>query len=81
MRVQTKVSPGGRIVVPAQARKALGLKVGDSVLLECDDRGITITPRISALREAQSLVKKKLGGGASLAEELIRERRREAGRE
>lgn len=77
MRVQAKVSPGGRIVILAQARKALGLKVGDSVLLECDVRGITTTPRITALRKALSLVKKKIGGGASLAEELIREAERE----
>jgi AbrB family looped-hinge helix DNA binding protein len=32
-----KIAPGGRVVIPAQFRKTLGVRVGDSVVIELKD--------------------------------------------
>ena len=33
----TKISAGGRVVIPAEYRKALGVRTGDEVILTLDD--------------------------------------------
>jgi AbrB family looped-hinge helix DNA binding protein len=75
------VSAGGRIVIPAQFRRALGLKVGDEVLLSLDNGVIRISTRKQRLRRAQELVRSHVAPERSLADELIAERREEAGRD
>jgi AbrB family looped-hinge helix DNA binding protein len=39
-RVKTKLGAGGRVVIPAEFRHALGLKEGDSVVISCEDARI-----------------------------------------
>lgn len=79
--VRTKLAEGGRIVIPAEYRKALGLKVGDEVILRLAEGELRVlTPRQAILR-AQQLVRRYVPEGHSLVDELIAERRAEAGRE
>lgn len=79
--VRMKVGAGGRIVLPAEFRKELGLAPGDEVLVVLDNGALRIlTPR-QALEEAQAVVRRYLPNGKSLAAELIEERRKEAKRE
>ena len=78
MPVRRKVGAGGRIVLPAEFRKALGLKPGDEVLLVLDDEGVRLLTPKQALEQAQALVRKYVPDGKSLADELIAERRRES---
>ena len=81
MEAMTKVSEGGRIVVPSAFRKALGLKTGDPVIVVLDDEEVRLlTPR-RAIRRAQEIVRKYVPEGQSLVDELIDERREEALRE
>ena len=80
-RTKTRLGPGGRIVVPAEYRKALRLKPGDDVLLLLDDAGLHVLPAHLAVARAQALVRKHISPGRRLAAELIAERRRESERE
>ena len=78
-----KMSEGGRVVVPAEIRKALGLKEGDTVLWELVDGEARLTTRRERLRRAQELIArycpKQLD--ESIVDELIAERRAEAMKE
>lgn len=77
-RVAVRVSAGGRIVIPSELRSALGLKVGDEVLISLEDGEIRISTREHQLRRAQELVRSQVPTERSLAEELIAERHAEA---
>lgn len=76
-----KMSEGGRVVVPAEIRRALGLKEGDLVLWELKDGEARLTTRRERLRRAQALVREYVPAGVSLSDELIAERRAEAERD
>ena len=80
-QVRAQIAEGGRLVIPAAFRAALGVEVGDSVLLRLQNGEIRIsTPRTGLLR-AQELVRQLVPEGRSLADELIAERRVAAERE
>jgi AbrB family looped-hinge helix DNA binding protein len=75
-----KMSEGGRIVIPADIRQALGVKKGDSLLIELIDGEARITTREARLKRAQTLIRQYVPEGVSLADELIAERRAAAER-
>ena len=75
--VKTKLAEGGRIVIPAAYRQALGLHVGDEVILRLEDGEVRIFTRYQAIRRAQELVRRYIPEERSLADELIAERRLE----
>lgn len=76
-----KMSVGGRVVVPAEIRKALGLKEGDTVLWELVDGEARLTTKRERLCRAQALVCQCVPADVSLVDELIAERHAEAGHE
>lgn len=76
----TKITEGGRIVIPAEYRRALKLNIGDDVILTIEDREIRILPRKEAFNRAQQIVN-RYSGSRSLADELIAQRREEASHE
>ena len=76
-----KITPGGRLVIPARHRRALGLKTGDEVLLRVVDGELRILSQTEAVKRAQAMVKRLVKGGRSLVDELLKERRAEARRE
>lgn len=76
-----RVNENGRVVIPAAFRKALGINVGDEVVLRLEDDELRITTLKKRLERAQRLVRKYVKPGVSLADELIAERRREAARD
>ncbi len=77
----TKVDRHGRVVIPAEYRRALGLREGDAVMVQLDDGELRVLTRAQAIRRAQELLAPYLAGTGSLADELIAERRAEAARE
>jgi AbrB family looped-hinge helix DNA binding protein len=77
----TKISHGGRVVIPAQHRRALGLKTGDEVILRLVDGELHILSRAEAVRRAQDMVRRHNKKGRSLVKELAAARRAEAARE
>ena len=78
--VKTKLGQGGRIVLPAQFRKAMGVEPGDELILAMKDGEVRVFTRRAAIKRAQGMLK-HIAPGRSLADELIQERRAEAARE
>lgn len=80
-RTMTKLGEGGRLVIPAEYRKALGVETGDELILELEEGSLRVlTPR-EGIRRAQALVRSYVPKGRLLSDELIEERRRESGSE
>jgi AbrB family looped-hinge helix DNA binding protein len=79
--ITTTLSAGGRVVIPAKYRKALGVRTGDKVVLRLEDGQLRLYTRAQARKLAQDHVCRVVPSDVSLAEELIRDRRREASHE
>ena len=73
-----RVNENGRVVIPASFRKALGINIGDEVVLRMEDDELRITTLKRRIERAQRLVRKHVGRGTSLVDELIDERREAA---
>ena len=78
---RAKIAPGGRVVIPAAFRRALGLSIGDDVVIELSDDELRLRSRQAAIRRAQAIVRRHVPAGVSLADELIADRRAEVERE
>ena len=76
-----KIIDGGKLVIPAAYRRKLGIDTGDTVLVELAEDGLRVRSLSAAVRMAQEIVRGFSPGDASLADELIAERRVEAERE
>ena len=55
-----KIATGGRIVIPADFRRVLGVDVGDEVILRLDDGEVRILTRSQVIRKAQALVRNRV---------------------
>ena len=75
------IGDGGRLVIPASYRQALGVGEGDEVFLQMEEAGLRILTPDQAVRRAQMLLRRYVSAGRSLADEIIAERRQEARRE
>jgi AbrB family looped-hinge helix DNA binding protein len=73
-----RVNENGRVVIPASFRKALGINIGDEVVLRMEDDELRITTLKRRVERAQRLVRKHVKRGTSLADELIAKRREAA---
>lgn len=78
---RAKIGEGGRLVIPAECRKELGINVGDDVIVHAEDQELRIYTLREAARRAQAIVRQYVPEGYSLVDELIAERRAEAERE
>lgn len=77
-----KIIEGGKLVIPAHMRRAMGIARGDTVVVELLPEGeLRVRPLAAAVRRAQAIVRESIKGDRSLAEELMRERNQEAARE
>jgi AbrB family looped-hinge helix DNA binding protein len=77
-----KIIEGGKLVIPAAMRRAMGITRGDTVVVELLPEGeLRVRPLASAIREAQQIVRRSVRLDRSLADELMRERKRDAVRE
>ena len=73
-----RVNENGRVVIPASFRKALGINIGDEVVLLMEDDELRITTLKRRVERAQRLVRKHVKRGSSLVDELLVERREAA---
>lgn len=78
---KTKLGKGGRIVIPTEYRRELGVEPGDEIILHLDEEGLRLYTPAQAVARAQVLVRRYVTDGRSLSEELISERREEAFRD
>jgi len=70
-----RVNENGRVVIPAPFRRALGIKIGDEVVLRIEEDELRITTLKRRIQRAQRLVRKHVKPDESLVDELIAERR------
>ena len=75
--IMTRMTDGGRVVIPADYRKVLGINVGDELVIFLEGDEIRVIPRNIALQRAQQLVR-RYSASRCLSDELIQERREEA---
>ena len=75
-----RFGPDGRVLVPVELRRALGVSPGEPLVARVIDRQLVIERRDDALRRIQGRFS-QVRPGVSLADELIEERRREAANE
>lgn len=77
----TKVDKNGRVYVPAEYRRELGLEPGESVMVQLHEGELRIMSQLEGIRRAREIVARYVPPDRSLADELIAERRAEAARE
>ena len=78
---RTRVNENGRVVIPSSFRKALGIQVGDEVVLRLEDDELRITTQQRRIQRARRRSRQYLKPGTSLVRELLAERREAAKRE
>ena len=76
-----KIVSGGRLIVPAEFRRLMGLSDGDTVVMEIKGDELHVRPLRAALRRVQERLKSYAIEGKSISDELIADRRAAADRE
>jgi len=71
MNYESTVTVKGQVTIPAEIRKALGLKPGDRVSFGIEDRSVRVRPAKSSLLEGFGAV--KLRGGVKDLKRVRRE--------
>jgi AbrB family looped-hinge helix DNA binding protein len=80
--VHAKISPSGRLSLPAGFRKSLGIERGGDVVVELVGREIRIRTVDEAVAQAQAISRRLLADKPEASvEAFLAERRREAERE
>ncbi len=79
--IRLKLSENGRVVIPAQVRKALGVEAGDEIILERERNAFRITTQQQRIADARKNIRRYIKPGTRLVDELIAERREAAKRE
>jgi AbrB family transcriptional regulator, stage V sporulation protein T len=78
LQAKAKLSPNGRIVIPAAIREALGIQHGETLLMDVEDGVLRVESYRSRIRRIQEEFKQYAKPGILASDELIAERRREA---
>jgi AbrB family looped-hinge helix DNA binding protein len=79
MGVQVKVAANGRFVLPADVRKQLGIEAGDTLMLNVDEFGVTLTTATQRVAKAQALYREySKGKPLFTVDEFIAEKRADA---
>lgn len=79
-RMHVHIGRGGRVVLPAEVRRALGVQTGDEMVLTLEPEGTPGSVRLetvpAAIRRAQQIVSEQATIGKTAAsDELMAERR------
>jgi len=75
---QTRMTKEGRVLIPAELRKSLGLKEQEPLMIYAQDGEIRIVSRLQAIKQMQQRLAKYRVVGVSVVDELLQERRAEA---
>jgi AbrB family looped-hinge helix DNA binding protein len=80
--IAAQVSESGRLSLPAEFRRAIGLDQGGPVVVELVDREIRIRTVAEVIARSQAIISDLIGDSPEASSDaLIAERRREAMRE
>jgi hypothetical protein len=69
-----KIVDGGKLIIPAQFRRKLGINTGDTAWSNWPKTACTCESLSAAVRRAQALVREFVPDEVGLADELIAER-------
>lgn len=72
---------GGRLQLPSDIRRELGLADGDQVMMRVVDGELHVRPRRDVLKRIQAMLRPYAPADGSVADELIADRRAEARRD
>jgi AbrB family looped-hinge helix DNA binding protein len=81
LKARTRIGAGGRLVIPAEIRRALGLEDGEPVVMRVEDGELRIWTISEGIRRVQERAKPYVTPGKLASDELIAERRAEVARE
>ena len=73
----TTIGTSGRLVIPVQYRKALGLTEGEGVMISLKNGHIEISLLDKSIKNAQKIVRKYLQSDSDLVEMLLNDRKKE----
>lgn len=77
----TRIDKQGRLVIPAEIRRELGLKPGEPISLFVEDGELRVMTLRRAVGRVQALAREVTGGRKGIVDEFLAERRKEAERE
>lgn len=77
-RTRTTLGEGGRLVIPADYRKQLGISPGDELVVILEHGELRILTPAQALCRAQEQVRRYVPSDVSLVDELIADRKDES---
>lgn len=78
---RVRIIEGGKLVIPAAMRRELGIATGDTVVVDVTEGELRVRSLPAAIARAQAILRRHVPEGVSLADELVADRRREAGHE
>jgi bifunctional DNA-binding transcriptional regulator/antitoxin component of YhaV-PrlF toxin-antitoxin module len=73
-----ELGAGGRLVIPAPMREALGMKIGDRLTVRLDGRQLRIYTFEEGLRQARHIIGKYLPPGVDPVEDFLQWKREQA---
>ena len=79
--VKARLNNNGRIVIPAEIRRQLGLEPGDTVLLSVEGHVLMVESHRNRIRKVQESMRQFIPPSRSLAKELVADRRDDAQQE
>jgi AbrB family looped-hinge helix DNA binding protein len=77
-QIAMRLGPEGRIVIPAEYRRALNINEGDEVVVNLEGDSLRLISRETAIKRVQAELAQLIPASVSLVDDLIAERRREA---
>jgi AbrB family transcriptional regulator, stage V sporulation protein T len=78
MTYSAKVISGGKVVIPAELRRKMGINPGDALIFEEDEAGrVVLKTYRQVVLEVQEDMRRIIPPDVSLVEDLFAERRRE----
>jgi AbrB family looped-hinge helix DNA binding protein len=77
MTIQINITPNGRMSLPADLRKRLGLSAGGAIYLDETDDGVVLRTAAQAVARAQALAKRYTGDNPGTSVDAFLAKRRE----
>lgn len=74
-RYKLTVGPGGRVVIPAEVRRALGIEEGTTLMTWVEDDEWHVITSLAAIRRVQAIAARYERPGESVVDEFLAERR------
>lgn len=74
-REKVRLGEGGRFVIPAAMREAMGVKPGDELVMHVVDGELRVRNWRDAIRRVQAEAARLKKPGASVVDEFLKERR------